>query len=161
MIIELIRDQSLPTCTLGRLLISGRTFYTMERPWVPDPDGKSGRKGVSCVAEGTYRLNRHDTEAYPKVWALVNPLLDVYHMPWEVPKGKELIARTAVLIHAANWAHELRGCIAPGKSKTRDGQGRWMVTRSRDAMNEIRTLIGSRLEVSLSISYNVPEGVAA
>ena len=154
--IDLIRDIDTGYCTLGRILVGGKVFYTMERPWIPGT-GKSGKKGASCVAPGIYRLTRHDSEMYPKTWALVNPALDVYHYPWDVPRGHETSARTAVLIHAANWAHELRGCIAPGKTRAKDGNGRWMVTRSRDAMNEIRTLIGNKLEVTLTITTGLPE----
>lgn len=154
--LELVRDLDTGYCTLGRIMISGKTFFTIERPWIPGA-GKSGKKGASCVSVGTYRLTRHDSEMYPKTWALVNPSLDVYHYPWDVPRGQEASTRTAVLIHAANWAHELRGCIAPGKTRTKDAQGKWMVTRSRDAMNEIRTLIGSRIEVTLTITTSIPE----
>lgn len=154
MIIELVRDLSTHYCTLGRLMFAGRTLFTIERPWVPDPRSRGGQKGVSCVPVGDYRLNRHNTDAFPKVWALVNPMLDVYHQPWEVPPGKELISRTACLIHAANWAHELRGCIAPGKQLLKDPQGRWMVTRSRDAVNELRTVIGNLVDLKLTIIEN-------
>lgn len=154
--IELIRDMDTGYCTLGRIIVGGKTFFTIERPWV-EGTGKGGRKGASCVAPGVYRLTRHDSEMYPKTWALVNPSLDVYHYPWDVPRGHEANTRTAVLLHAANWAYELRGCIAPGKSRMKDSNGRWMITRSRDAMNEIRTLIGPRLEVTLTITNAMPE----
>ena len=124
----------------------------MERPCVPSLFTPSGTKGRSCFPPGTYRLTKHSSEAFPNVWALVNPLLDVYHQPNDVPKDKKEFARTAVLIHAANWAFELRGCIAPGKTRQRTS-GQWMVTRSRDALNELRNAIGSALDVQLVISY--------
>lgn len=152
MMLELIRDDSLPTCTLGRIIVFGKTFYTIERPWVPEDNSPGGRKGVSCVPVGEYRLERHNGEAFQKVWALVNPSLGVYHLPQDVPAAQKFTARTACLMHPANWAHELRGCIAPGKTRTQDANRQWMVTRSRDAVNEIRTLIGSALDIRLTIT---------
>lgn len=154
MIIELIRDQATDYCTLGRMQFAGRTLFTIERPWIPDVRSRGGTKGISCVPAGEYRLDRHNTDAHPKVWALVNPMLDVYHQPYDVPPGRELISRTACLIHPANWAHELRGCVAPGKQRQKDGQGRWMVTQSRDAVNELRTVVGNLVDLRLLVTYN-------
>lgn len=155
MIIELVRDIENSYCTLGRMIFAGRTLFTIERPWVADERSAGGQKGVSRVPFGHYRLERHNTDAFPKVWALVNPLLDVYHWPWEVPNGRELVSRTACLIHAANWSHELRGCIAPGKQRVKDQQGRWMVTQSRNAINELRTVVGNSIDLSLVIHDNI------
>lgn len=155
MIVELIRDMETAYCTLGRLMFAGHTVFTIERPWVPAQYSKGGQKGVSCVPFGQYRLDRHNSDAFPKVWALVNPALDVYHLPQDVPPGRELLSRTACLIHAANWSYELRGCIAPGKARQKDPAGRWMVTRSRDALNELRTVIGNQFDVRLNVTYNV------
>ncbi|CAB4165409.1 hypothetical protein UFOVP820_44 [uncultured Caudovirales phage] len=152
MILELIRDTSLPYCTLGRLIVAGKTFFTIERPWIPDPRSPGGTKGVSCIPTGEYRLERHSGEAFQKVWAMVNAANGVYHLPADVPAGLRSSARTACLIHPANWAHELRGCIAPGKTRAMDSTRHWMVTRSRDAVNEIRTLIGTSLDLKLTIS---------
>jgi hypothetical protein len=147
------RDIHTSTETCGHVSLEGRKWATIERPWLPCPDGgKAGKKGFSCVPVGEYKLERHSTDAYPSHWALVNHELGVYHWPWEVPKHKEAWARTAVLIHSANWAHELRGCIAPGKARFRDGNGRWYVDKSRDALNEIRTLLGRRVDLVLVIT---------
>lgn len=151
MILELSRDFSDATCTLGWLTVAGRKFTTIERPWVPDPAYPAGLKGQSCVPRGEYRLERHDSDAFPRCWALVAPPLGVYHWPWEVPVQQRAWARTAVLIHAANWASELRGCIAPGKDRVKDRNG-WMVVRSRDALNEVRTLTGSAIDLRLVIT---------
>jgi hypothetical protein len=152
--LELVRDMALHYCTLGRLMFAGRTLFTIERPWVPDSRSRGGQKGVSCVPVGEYRLERHNSDAHPKVWALVNPMLDVYHLPQDVPAGQELVSRTACLIHAANWAYELRGCVAPGKARLKDQAARWMVTRSRDAINELRTVIGNSFDLHLTILEN-------
>ena len=121
-------------CTLGVLVVGDTALSTIERPWVPGVD-LGGVKGVSCVPKGTYRLVRHDTEAHPRTWALVNEALNVYHLPGPAVPAT---ARTAVLIHPANFVHELRGCIAPGTRTGRDGEGRYMVQESRKAMEMIQ-----------------------
>lgn len=137
-ILNLARDISNPFVTLGWLSVNGKKWPSIERPWVPDQLGKGGSKGRSCVPVGEYQLLPHDTEAHPHVWAMVNPALDVYHYPGEVPVAKLGYARTAVLIHVANYVHELRGCIAIGKTRARVGD-QWMVRNSRDAINELRS----------------------
>jgi len=130
--LTLHRDLGLsPDCTLGMMTIGDSVLQTIERPWVPSPLCKSGKKGVSRVAFGQYKLVTHSSEAHPKTWALVNPDLDVLH--WPDPKFPN--ARTVCLIHAANFASELRGCIAPGLGRSFSEV--WMVTRSRDAIDRL------------------------
>lgn len=126
--LQLVRDSVSPVgCTLGKLRIVGDVVVqTIERPWL------NNTKGVSCVPKGVYRLERHSSEAYPKTWALVNRELGVIHYP----DAKLPNARTVVLIHAANKASELRGCIAPGILRAGDS-----VVRSRDAMTLLSMLV--------------------
>ena len=110
---------------------------TMERPWIAMPGYKGGLSGKSCVPEGTYRLVTHSSEAHPKTWALVNPDLDVVHYPEDGRDG----VRALVLIHVANYARELRGCIAPGRLRTLDSSGTRMVAQSLFAMSDIKRLL--------------------
>lgn len=138
--LRLLRDFRGPDCTLGVLVIGDHEFQTIERPWVPHAAAPCGTKGVSCIPPGKYQLFRHDTEAHPHTFALVNPSLWVYHFEDDVPPEQKGYARTTVLIHAANFASELRGCIAPGMARGRDGARR-MVTQSRKAMAEIQSLV--------------------
>jgi len=81
----------LPGCTLGTLTIEGcPKLWTMERPW------RDNVKRESCIPEGEYGLKAHLGRIQPAI------LID------GVPR------RTAILFHAANYASELQGCIAPG-----------------------------------------------
>lgn len=123
--LTLVRDLDNGDCTLGTLDLNGVTLQTLERPWLPGPPG--GMKGVSCVPRGTYRLVRHDTEAHPRTFALVNEDLGVYH--YAVPPGEQ--GRTACLIHVANVVAELRGCIALGMDR-----GENSISRSRIAVDK-------------------------
>lgn len=131
-------------CTLGVLTAADLdgagvlTLQTIERPWIPSPTSLGGEKGRSCVPVGTYRLECHNSEAHPRTWALVNPSLNVVH--WPVEGGPN--DRTVVLIHVANYASELRGCIAPGlKTYVDPARGVRMVTDSRKAMKALQDLL--------------------
>ena len=149
-ILNLFRDISTEFLTSGWLQCNGKKFATLERPWVADIIGKGGHKGVSCVPVGEYQLLPWDSENHPKVWALSNPQLDVYRDPASVPSIKINFARTCVLIHVANYVSELRGCIAIGKTRTREGPD-WILRNSRDAVNELRTVCnGAELRLVIS-----------
>lgn len=147
----LVRDFHSAECTLGKLHVSsaGQDFVcdTIERPWIPSPLSLGGSKGESCVPPGLYQLKRHNSEAHPNTFALENSDLDVLHFE----DRKRPYARALVLIHAANYARELRGCIAPGMRRTLTPDGSRMVTSSRLAMLELKRLVpwiqGHTLEI--------------
>ena len=150
----MVRDLREVYCTLGVMTVGQHKLHTMERAWVPDPEGgRSGKEFTSCVSDGTYKLVQHRSEKYALAWALVNPELDVYHYPQDVPVSRKLQARAAVLIHPGNYWHDLLGCIAPGRSRFKQPNGEWMVQSSRDAMNLLKTVIGSTLDVTLTIQW--------
>ena len=119
MILSLERDSvQVPGVTLGRmeLVTYPGAFQTLEKPWVPSPDGTpGGLAGASCVPAGIYRLERHDTPHHPRTWALVNPGLGVYHEPGDVPPGQS--GRCAVLIHPGNVQEDSEGCILIGMAR--------------------------------------------
>lgn len=137
----LTRDFNADTCTLGKLFIASPAqdfqCHTIERPWIPMPGARGGLSGKSCVPRGIYKLERHNSEAHPNTWALVNSDLDVIHYE----DRDRPYARCLVLIHPANYARELRGCIAPGMGRVINGEGLHMVTNSRLAMLEIKRFV--------------------
>jgi hypothetical protein len=55
-----------------------------------------------------------------------------------------------VLIHVANWAAELRGCISLGKKRVKSN-GMWMVQQSADAVNELRMAVAGQFDLTLTI----------
>lgn len=144
------RDQFLPDCTLGLLEVCGKTFFTMERPWRSTEGGKAGEEYVSCVPEGSYRLLPHMRPSGEKTFALSNPGLGIFQHPWEVPREQRTIARALILIHAADYVHDVLGGIGPGLQRRRDQNG-WIVTSSREAMNQIRTLVANKFDLTLII----------
>lgn len=139
--LALTRDYLADNCTLGKLTFQtpAQDFScdTIERPWVPTPLSRGGLSGKSCVPRGLYLLEPHSSEAHPDTWALVNPELDVVHYEDRLHPN----LRCLVLIHVANYARELRGCIGVGTGRMKDGEGVNMVTGSRVAMINLQRLL--------------------
>ena len=108
---KLIRFAYLADRTIGRLYYEDLALWTVERPW------KSNEPFVSCIPESIYHLQRVDSPRFgPNMWQVAN-----------VPH------RTHILIHAANRAEQLAGCIAPGMGLIKGLGG---VTDSRAAIGE-------------------------
>ncbi len=150
---KLIRTLSTPNYTMGHFeLPNGEHILSLERPWVPAQCPISmllspppcGTKGVSCIPPGIYFLENHMSEDHPNTLALFNHDLWVYHYEESIPITQRGIARTAVLIHPANWPEQLRGCIAPGLSGSKG-----YVNRSRDATSLLYQYLkaGDTLEI--------------
>lgn len=105
--------------TEGELIVGSKVFATIEQPWTPNPNGaKGGKPFESCIPDGMYRLtsfirpNRTGDSA--KAFIIWNPDLGVYRLPQDHEPGQ---GRNLCLIHKANWASQIQGCIAPGLSR--------------------------------------------
>ncbi len=96
--------------TFGRLLLPSFSCYTVERPWL------NNRPFVSCVPEGTYRLEprRYNRGGYET--------LEITGVP----------NRSLILIHKGNLPRHVQGCVAVGR---RLGclEGTWSVLESAQA----------------------------
>jgi hypothetical protein len=138
-------------CTLGLLTLPGLVLCTIERPWIParDLNDRGGKKNESCVPPGYYRLVPHNSAKHPDTWALVNHGLDVVH--YEGDDGDPDADRATCLIHAANFASQLHGCIAPGLSHVKHATEGYMVTNSRKAMDKLRAVMVRHAEHTLEI----------
>ncbi len=157
--LRMTRDRCGSDATLGRLEVLNAagavadTLYTIEKPWLNcEVGGCGGEPFRSCVGPGTYTLTPHMRPNGDRVWLLTNPLLDVNALDTDVPTDKKAWGRYLVLIHAANYARDVVGCMGPGLGRTRS-QGVPMVTRSRDAMKLLhRRLDGKRtLEIEIRV----------
>jgi len=137
-ILERILDHSresefnAPMGVLGELYIGGEfKCYTIEQPW------RDNRRFVSCIPAGEYDITPYKSPKYGDVVALVNPDLGV--VAYE-EQGAET-DRFACLIHAANWSHQLQGCIAPGVNiswgKDAAFKNNLMVTSSKAMLKKI------------------------
>jgi len=126
MIAHLVRfTGNTPFGIFGRLIVGDLELFTVEQIW------QNNQPDHSCIPVGEYTIEPHDSEAHPASWALVNWDLGIAH--YKTPG----VARWGCLIHSANRAGELLGCIAPGT-----GLGlvrnEWAVTHSRAAMTALR-----------------------
>lgn len=138
MILTLTRYAYLDTHTQGRLSFNGSELATIERPWIPNPDGRGGVLSQSCVPDGTYRLIPHDSARFPGTYALINHELGVYYQMR--PHGQSW-GRTAILIHVGNLARDVIGCIAVGIMEG-SLEGEHAVLSSRVAMDRLRAALG-------------------
>lgn len=136
--LELVRHAYLSEYTLGTLITPDMSMATIERPWIPHEDGPGGWIRKSCVQDGSYTVEPHDSEDFPNTFALVNEDLGVYH--YSKPAGQSW-GRTAILIHRGNWVKNVVGCIAVGRSHGRLENERAVIS-STSAMNILREILG-------------------
>ena len=129
MILTLRRFADSPMGTFGRLTLpDGWGCFTVERPWAQN------KPGVSCIPVGTYQLK-----------------LDQYHKGgYPAYEVTGVPNRARILIHRANRAEEVEGCIAPGTSLG-SIQGEWAVTNSGTAFDHLMlALVNSPPELVIS-----------
>jgi len=129
MIVDLERFAYGPDATLGRLILPGTVLYTIERPWLDNTPFKS------CIPEGVYNVGKYSSPKYPDVWEL-----------------KDVPERTHILIHAANWAKDVQGCIGVGMDLA---PGEWWVTYSKNALTILRTLLPDEFEIN--VTHYIPQ----
>lgn len=111
-------------------------LYTIELPW------KDNKPKISCIPEGIYTLKPYTSIKHVNVWEFQ-----------KVPERKYCLihpANYACDVHVGNIVHknELEGCVAVGFGIDEDIP---MITRSRDAMNYLRTTVGTKTTWQLQI----------
>ncbi|MFA0814108.1 DUF5675 family protein, partial [Microbulbifer epialgicus] len=72
-----------------------------------------------------------------------------YPSVWEL---QEVPGRSKILIHTANYASDVQGCIGIG---TAQAPGAWWVTQSRKAIQELQDILPPRFE--LNVTHFIPE----
>ncbi len=150
--IELVRDGSIEGVgTTGNVICGDFMFASIEQDW-------QGNRGfVSCVPLGTYQLVPYSSEKYPDHYALVNKELGVYAKESDIPKGQK--GRYAILIHVANTASQLQGCIAVGMSRgyvTPKGHNIGLgVLSSTNAFNILSGMLDQDEENSITITDSI------
>ena len=118
----LTRNLSTPNEMMGVLKVDNSLFYTIEKPW------KDNTPSESCIPAGTYKCVWHSS-----------PSKGMCYLITKVPN------RSQILIHSANYASELLGCIALGMTLTtmKRGGGKG-VLQSRKAMDTFHQLTGGK-----------------
>ena len=133
--------------TFGRVLDLPFDCYTVEQPW------RGNRPFESCVPEGVYRLVPVTSPRWGRTYALVNEQNRVFAAHSDIERDGD---RYACLIHAANRASELQGCIAPGEMEGVIG-GEWAVLRSGITLTKLLAYIGERNIRQIHITRYAPE----
>lgn len=155
MLVKIVRDLIQPSaCTYGRLILpNAPILQSIELPWHPSTQGPSGEPDISCIGIGTYRLEPRLTEARGWHWRIVNEELGIFRVPNDVPLGHlaHIKYRSLILLHVANYPHELRGCIAPGLDRgVVDDEP--CISQSRKAFNYLLGQLGTEITHTLEIS---------
>lgn len=135
--VQLVRFAYLDSATLGYLYAGPLRLATIERPWLPHPDGPGGRTRLSCIPDGTYTIAPWDSTRFPGTYILSNPAHGVYRQPGDIPPGQTW-GRSAILIHVGNFVSDVVGCIAVGVMHSHE---RLMVMDSRAAMHDLRGVL--------------------
>lgn len=140
-VITLIRLAYLPWGTYGKLVLpDGREFYTVELPW------NDNKGGESCIYEGTFFLGLRYS---PVVKRTSGGLFDE---GWEV---QDVMGRSFIMLHPANWPSDLKGCIGVGESLSifPDKSGKQMVgvTNSRNTFEVLMNYLDTRNSWVLNI----------
>ncbi|WP_288370302.1 DUF5675 family protein [uncultured Algoriphagus sp.] len=121
------RDLQDENVTHGRLRVveAGRTIFeccTLELPW------RDNHVQISCIPKGEYRLLHRSSPRFANHLHII-----------DVP------GRSYILIHPANFVHQLRGCIAVGENRMHlDGDQILDITNSRRTMERLLKLVQNR-----------------
>lgn len=139
--------------SLGEFWFEGaKLAETIEPPW------NNNAPFVSCVPCGTYELIPFTRGNGDEVYALFNPEKNVYIGKDDRPFETD---RYAILIHPANWAKELQGCIAAGTSlgiaAYKNNKETLQLNHSRTATNQIINIIETHNIKFLTIVNQSPE----
>lgn len=118
--------------TLGKLTIHDDikecfSCKTLELSW------KENKRNVSCIPRGEYLVTTRFSARHGEHF-LVNDVDD----------------RDYVLIHSANYHHQLRGCVAVGKNYADiDKDGELDVTSSRDTMDRLLNILPESFYITI------------
>lgn len=122
--------------TLSRVycIDEGEVVYRcsmIELPWRDNEQGETWKE-ASRIPAGRYKLERLESSPsfdYPHLWVHEHGEVDVE-------------GRVGIKWHIANYARQLRGCGAPGRSFVDlDGDGVVDVTDSEETLNELLDLL--------------------
>ncbi len=122
----LVRRETSDAGTFGVFTGEGLDFYTAELPW------RNNAVRMSCIPAGRYVCRPYSSRKFP----------DVYEV-------KDVPGRTAILIHAGNFAgdtarglkSDVQDCILIGLGRG-ELRGQPVVTSSRAALDKLRAVVG-------------------
>lgn len=96
--------------------------------------------------------------AYKLIPEGLHPCIKDYYHRGDYPTFEIIVeGRDRLLFHAANYASELEGCIAPGKNRGEAEDGRLAVWNSRDAFDEFWGIVKDEESFLLMIKDAIGE----
>ena len=102
-------------------------FKTVELAW------RNNKRRESCIPAGIYKAIKHHSPKF-------GPCLWFQNVP----------GRSEILMHPANFWHDLLGCVGPGEKHIDiDGDSCKDVTASRKTMNKILSLVPDEVEIQI------------
>lgn len=128
-----LETMSFNNCTVGKFYVDGVVlFNTIEPPW------KNNEPVISCVPAGVYELNPCKSPRFGDTYCLENTDLGV--------SLNRNTKRTHILLHKANMASELLGCIAPvSYFGVLTGKTEWCGMSSAKAYDKLMNVLGGKL----------------
>ena len=123
--VYLERFAYLESGTVGRVLAGDWECYSIERPWL------NNRPNVSCIPEGDYTCQPFSGNRFKDVVQIM-----------DVP------GRTFILFHAANWPHEVEGCIGVGNYFVSDARNP-AVYNSKNTLAEFFDVAGKEFHLTI------------
>lgn len=140
--IKIERVSNLPTGVFGRVMENGKQIaFSIEQPW------RGNKPFRSCIPAGEYVLTPFDGSKYKDTFAFYNTDLNVHITNQE-------FGRYACVIHSANTADELQGCMAFGKDLTVIN-GKWGVNYSKATTLMILDKIRKGVQHKIQITWNI------
>lgn len=133
--------------TFGR--IDGLPFecVTVEQPW------RGNRPFESCIPEGIYNLVAVDSPRFGPTFALENASVRVFASATAATEPGD---RFACLIHGANRADQLQGCIAPGR-ELGVSAGKWAVLDSQATLKKLLAFVRDNGVSEILVTQYRPE----
>ncbi len=112
----------LPKATIGHVPELG--IWILERPWLDN------KRNISCIPEGTYQIAPDQEGRFTG-----------YQELQDVP------GRSEIIIHAANYVHEVQGCLAPNMSIEISGDAQVRGVDPRKALDMVRELAPEQVTI--------------
>jgi len=144
------RDERITEYTAGKLYYTdrdGRPCFicdTVERLW------QNNEPNVSCIPYGWYQIEPWVRPNGDNVWIITGNGCCIAPQNLDPSNG---VTRWGILIHAANWPHELEGCIAPGEAVPGG------VSDSRHAMRLIRAAMNPHFSTHATAQIEIRPAV--
>jgi hypothetical protein len=125
--------------TFGVLTFGEFTCYTVERPWMDNAPS------ISCIPNGKYLLHSYDSPKFGNSVIIYGGSVSPYPDPD--------FERNGILIHPANIANDVQGCIGLGDNFG-TVYGEHAVLNSKKTVSKFLDLINTNEIYNLEIVYD-------